>query len=173
MKCIKISLIAAILIILSIGSAFTQQKKIVDETRGFSLEKPANWESSNQLSPGGAYFQLKSPGMITEKVVIVTVIVQESGEPDVGKHAAKLIKQYKLVYKDMKISEEKAIVLNDVLFATFTAEYKFNGMDYKMDTIYAMKNGKVYQINAIIPVDVYDNKIEAVNGIVNSFKILY
>ncbi|MFC1565070.1 hypothetical protein ACFL6G_09050 [candidate division KSB1 bacterium] len=151
---------------------FTMSEKIKDNISGFSIKKPVRWLDTfkNQGSDQRTLI-LSSNSENSGSAVNILVFAQKPQSKNVGEYAKKLIGQYAKTYKEFELTEKKAILLNDIPFSSFLIEYEFDGVKYKMNSIFTLQNDKIYQINIIAPAEIYDNEINVINRVISTFEI--
>ncbi len=173
------SIILSVLIIsvLFISSALGQSRTsgmetVKDEISGTSIDKPAGWiHSYTEQSPGKKALYIRNNTENPEESINILVFAQAAQSKNVSEYAKKLINQYSKAYKTFDLKEKEAVLINDTPFASFLIVYDFEGIKYKMNSIFTVQDGKVYQINIIASDKVYDSEIELINKITGSFKI--
>lgn len=170
------SMFLFVFILLNVNTVSSQDSDyeiLVNEKKGFSIEKPDKWVRSDDDTPGKSVMILQGPG-IDNFVTSMTFIVENAVSKTPNEHATNLVTQYTKTYKKLEITDESRdpILVNGLTFSSFIIKMNFDGIDYKMRTIFTFKNDKVYQINVIAPERKYDQDIETINKMLKTFKIL-
>jgi len=154
------------------GQTESQKTQIIkDDAFGISIDKPADWiHSYNEQGAGNRVLYLRNNTEDASKAVSILVFAKKSQSKNVSEYAKKLINQYAKTYKKFNLAEKSAVLINDVPFASFLIIYEFEGISYKMNSVFTLQNDKIYQINVIASRYVFDSEKELINKIVNFLK---
>ncbi|MCP4724579.1 MAG: hypothetical protein GY863_06070 [bacterium] len=155
------------------GQTESQRTQIIkDEAFGISIDKPADWiHSYSDQGAGNRALYIRNNTEDAAKAVSILVFAKKPESKNVSEYAKKLINQYAKTYKKFDLSEKSAVLINDIPFASFLIIYEFEGITYKMNSVFTLQNDKIYQINVIASRYVYDSEKELINRIISSLKI--
>lgn len=161
--------LTTLIVALSCSQKFEQY---VEENDGYSITKPVDWIAEKRTEPDGrTYLELTSPVDAAGHEANVSIIASDAAGKSIDQYTRDLLASYIQLFKTFELETRDTLRINDIKFGSFIIRGDLEGKTYIMNTIFTIHNGRLYQINALAPVQRYENDKAVMDQIISSFKI--
>ena len=147
-------------------------ERYFEENNWYSIIKPVDWTAEKRIEPDGrTYLALTSPVDASGHEANVSIIASDAAEKSIDQYTQNLLASYIQLFKTFDLESRDTLRINEIKFGSFIIRGDLEGKTYLMNTVYTIHNGRLYQINALAPVQRYENDKEVMDQIISSFKI--
>ena len=144
----------------------------VDEDNGYTVIKPVAWTASRRTEPDGKKFLVfTSPKNEEGLESNVSVIVSDTLNKTIGEYTKDLLSSYIQLFKKFDLETRDTVRINDIKFGDFLIKFDMEERTFRMRTVYTIHNRRLYQINAIAPVQLYEKDTPVMDEIIASLTI--
>lgn len=144
----------------------------IEENDAYSVVKPVDWNAEKRTEPDGrTYLVLTSPDDASGHESNVSIITADAAGKSIGEYTQILMSSYIQLFKTFDLESRDTLRINDVKFGSFVIKGNLERKTYRMNTVYTIRDGRLYQINALAPGQRYENDKAVMDQIISSFKI--
>ena len=101
----------------------------------------------------------------------MSIIASDAAGKSIAQYTQNLLASYIQLFKTFDLESRDTLRINEIKFGSMVIKGDLEGKTYRMNTVYTIHNGRLYQINALAPVQRYENDKAVMEQIISSFKI--
>ena len=101
----------------------------------------------------------------------MSIITADAAVKSIGEYTQILMSSYIQLFKTFDLESRDTLRINDVKFGSFVIKGNLEEKTYRMNTVYTIHDERLYHINALAPVQRYENDKAVMDQIIFSFKI--